>query len=678
MFRLRDARSMLRLGIRPSWEPPMVASNSNCSDPLEQAVAAGLAAGHAHRRLPARRRASLLMIRDRARASGDRAAAIVELLPIVRLYPCAEPPQKIVARLLHEMHDERALEAWSGIARRFPNSMDTFRTLLTLTHRRAGPEAAGLLIRSRFPKMPTDFQQLLAYAYGCELVGAAAEARAAVERLSQLSARRASVRRITSWRTRRQADGDAVRRAVIEAAITPRRAGPTPASVTALETLFEQVLASRSAALQREQRRRAPVVFLVGSLGPGGAERQLVTTAIGLDALATDSANASDLAPQPVGVLARSLSDRSDGAFFLADLQRAGIPVNCYRDLPDFNGNPDRSVVRPMRTALKLLPRPIAEAMTKTTDLLRALDPEVVHIWQDGLIYAAGLAALLAGVPRIILNPRSVPQPDRRTHYPVEYEVIYRSMLRAPGVKLSVNSRHAAGRYAEWLGIDRDGIAVIANGVQPAAAAPDMEAEEMFAAFEARTAGSSLTLGTVMRLDANKRPILWVDVAARLLRAMPTSRFIVVGDGPLRAAAIRHAAAQSVLHRILFVGRSSCVGYWLSKMTVFLLLSEHEGLPNALIEAQLAGLAVVVSPAGGAAETLIPGVTGLVTSRKPTPDEVATLIADLAAAPGRLPAMGATARAWAETAFPIAPMIEKTLKLYRAVGEAAYGPASLG
>lgn len=671
MLRLRNTRLRAAPWIRPPSTTADPLSESSCMDPLEPAVAAGIAAGYARRRLPSERRADLIRLRDGARASGDHAGVIRELLQMVRQYPSAEAPQKIVARLLHEMHDERALAAWSGIARRFPNSMDAFRTLVTLTHRREGPEAAGLLVCERFPRMPSRYRQLLAYAHACELAGFTADGRAALDRLWQLAGRRARLANIVPWIGR--ADAQAARRREIEA-ITARQ--PQPPAMTVLEALFEQALAARPAALRRERRLQAPVVLLVGSLGSGGAERQVVMTAIGLAARgAAGEPPPGDFVPRPVSVLTRSLTARPDGAFFLPQLQRSGIATGCYRELPDFNNRPDLSVVRPLHKALKLVPRSIAEATIKTTDMLRGLDPEVVHIWQDGLIYAAGLAALLAGVPRIVLSPRSVPQPDRRTDYPIEYDLIYRSMLRAPGVKLAANSRHAANRYAEWLEIDCEDIAVIANGVGRGSIIPDAASEEMFASFDARTTGSTLTLGTVMRLDANKRPLLWIDAAARLLHEVPTARFIVVGDGPLRTAAVRRAAANSILDRMLFVGRSACVWYWLSKMTAFLLLSEHEGLPNALIEAQLAGVPVITSPAGGAAETLVPDVTGVVTSGSPTAEEVASIIAGLTAMPERLRRMGAAAAARASTAFPVDLMIDRTLELYRAAGESAYRPA---
>ena len=118
---------------------------------------------------------------------------------------------------------------------------------------------------------------------------------------------------------------------------------------------------------------------------------------------------------------------------------------------------------------------------------------------------AAGLAALLAGVPRIVLSGRSTPPPDRRERYLVEYDVIYKSLLRAPGVKLSVNSHYAAGRYARWLGIDERAIAVAPNGVAPLSTEADLASQAAFGMFESRTGKGALTIGAVMRVEEVKR-----------------------------------------------------------------------------------------------------------------------------------------------------------------------------
>ncbi|MDP1966339.1 MAG: glycosyltransferase [Reyranella sp.] len=665
-------------------------------DPLGTAIAKGLAAGNAKRRPTQEIRKAARAIRDHARATGGREAAILELETFVSDYPAVEEFQKIVARLLHEMHDERALGAWLGISLRFPASMDAFHNLALLTQRAKGSDALRTILQARFPRMPRRLDQLLAYAEACDAAGETLKRRAAFDRLARIFAKRNdSWLLATSWLEeewginrsagtilRRLAAGtglgapilrDSQRLQTVVGAWEQSESRAVDqgslASVKVLGALFDRVLEARQSAALLPSRDTGSLLLLTGSLGTGGAERQLVTTAIGLSQMSLEQRTLQDgLILDPVNVMARSLRDRKDGAFFLSNLQQAGVSVRSYRELPDFAGDLATSAVRPALSALGFLPWSTAEAVIKLTDQLRLMKPEVVHIWQDGLVYAAGLAALLAGVPRIILSGRSTPPPDRRENYLVEYDIIYRSLLREPGVKLSVNSRYAANRYAAWLNMDPERIAVIPNGVARAPNTADPGAETAFREFEQRTGPSSLTLGAVMRLDEVKRPLLWVDAAASILGRIPDARFTIVGDGPLRARAEKRAEALGISGRCLFVGRSTCVGYWLSKMDALMLLSEHEGLPNALIEAQLAGVPVITSAAGGAPEAVVPGKTGIVTSLNPTPGNMADLFTALMAEPGRLKQMGIEAEQWAKVAFPIGRMLSSTLQTYADAG----------
>jgi len=86
--------------------------------------------------------------------------------------------------------------------------------------------------------------------------------------------------------------------------------------------------------------------------------------------------------------------------------------------------------------------------------------------------------------------------------------------------------------------------------------------------------------------------------------------WVGLGDGPLLDKSQALARELGIADRILFVGHSKHVGYWYDKMNVKVLMSSHEGLPNVLIEAQVLGVPVVSTPAGGAEECFVNGRTG--------------------------------------------------------------------
>jgi len=223
-----------------------------------------------------------------------------------------------------------------------------------------------------------------------------------------------------------------------------------------------------------------------------------------------------------------------------------------------------------------------------------------------------------------------------------------------------------AKRYADWLNVDPKRVGLIHNGVRVQSTTGDAASvalAEKFGVFEGH---SDFVVGTVMRFDRNKRPLLWVEVALAILNRQPAARFVLIGEGPLFDSARELVSRSGREGSFLFTGRTDCVGFWLKRMSVFLLLSLHESLPNGLIEAQLAGLPVVSTPAGGAAETFIDGETGTLLDDSEQVDvtEVADAVFRWRLDPDTANSVARLAAETARTRFSIGAMAEATVVAY--------------
>jgi glycosyltransferase involved in cell wall biosynthesis len=108
-----------------------------------------------------------------------------------------------------------------------------------------------------------------------------------------------------------------------------------------------------------------------------------------------------------------------------------------------------------------------------------------------------------------------------------------------------------------------------------------------------------------------KAPLDFVRVAARVARAVPEARFVMIGDGPLRGAAQELAAELGVADRIVFPGWWDDVAGLLAAASVSLLTSRHEGLPCAVVESLAAGVPVVATAVDGTPEAVHHGHNGL-------------------------------------------------------------------
>lgn len=366
----------------------------------------------------------------------------------------------------------------------------------------------------------------------------------------------------------------------------------------------------------RQPRALAPdrlgrLTLLTGSLGPGGAERQLSRTAAALETLRRQDGHIAGIPiDRPVEVVVRAHDSGQQRDFYLPDLRAADVELHEIAHMP-VSTSESLGVTDPDLLAfLDYLPSKVAYGVRRLAQHFRQSQSDIVSMWQDGACLMAGLAALIAEVPRIQIMIRGLPPIIRKHMFQPDYEILYRALAKVPGVEFVSNSRSAAKAYATWLDLPIERFAIVYNGVQCMECHSTDTLDSTWQTFCERAPGNGPVIGGVFRFDTDKRPITWIRFAARYAKRHPEARFVLVGDGRLFSDAVRVATELGVVDRILFVGRSVDVGYWMKKMDVLVLMSSFEGLPNVLIEAQYMGVPVVSTPAGGASECFIEGVTG--------------------------------------------------------------------
>jgi glycosyltransferase involved in cell wall biosynthesis len=109
----------------------------------------------------------------------------------------------------------------------------------------------------------------------------------------------------------------------------------------------------------------------------------------------------------------------------------------------------------------------------------------------------------------------------------------------------------------------------------------------------------TLTVGLVARFRPQKRVDRWVEVASVLHKKNTDIKFLMVGDGPddemLRAKISEH----KLTGIIELAGKLNDTYSAYKKIDIFLLTSDFEGLPLALLEAMSCGCVPIVSNVGG-------------------------------------------------------------------------------
>src|SRR5205814_352579 len=120
--------------------------------------------------------------------------------------------------------------------------------------------------------------------------------------------------------------------------------------------------------------------------------------------------------------------------------------------------------------------------------------------------------------------------------------------------------------------------------------------------------GDEAVVTLVARLVPIKRVDRFLESAA-LLRGRPDTRFVVVGDGELRAQLEASEPARALGDRLVWAGFRRDMPDVCFASDVVALTSDNEGTPVSLIEAQAAGTVVVSTNVGGVRSVVLDGET---------------------------------------------------------------------
>lgn len=144
----------------------------------------------------------------------------------------------------------------------------------------------------------------------------------------------------------------------------------------------------------------------------------------------------------------------------------------------------------------------------------------------------------------------------------------------------------------------------------------------------------SVLLGLVGRLDPQKNHALLIEALHLAGDEVPQVSLVFVGDGSFKCKQELQAYAESngVASRILWAGASSDMASIYSALDVLCLCSDVEGFPNVLAEAMSAGLPCVTTDVGDAA--LIVGDCGWIVPPGDAPALSRALLQAVRALPG--------------------------------------------
>jgi len=382
------------------------------------------------------------------------------------------------------------------------------------------------------------------------------------------------------------------------------------------------------------------ILFLIGSLELGGAERQmamLIRSLVGL------------------GVNCHLFVLESPGPVY-ASLKGIDLAIHDggYRRKSVFF----EKVIRLFRAQFTLF------------RVLAKIRPDVIHAYLPLTNFMGVLAGRLSGVPLVITSRRALgTHQDRYKGWRV-FDILSFRLSHL----VTVNSR-AVGQdtLIRDLG-DPSKISVIYNGID----ALPFESGRSKREAVRRALGIAPKEKVVISI-ANLIPYKGladlIETAAVVSARMPQVKFLLIGeDRGIQEKLEEKSRRLGVSQQVVFLGQRLDVPDLLAAGDLLALSSHEEGFSNVILEAMAAGLPVVATDVGGNREAVLDGVTGwLVAPRDPA--VMADRILDLLSDQEKAAAWGRRGQDRVKEAFTIDGMVEAHMRLYRLAGPGSGVPS---
>jgi L-malate glycosyltransferase len=302
------------------------------------------------------------------------------------------------------------------------------------------------------------------------------------------------------------------------------------------------------------------ILFLVSTLGLGGAEKQLIAWA-------------------------QILQARFRAEVFVASF---AATVNARRGALEELGVPVLIVGRDISNAQRI---------GRVMSFVRKNRVDVVHAFSFRLSPIAVLTATASGAA-VAASFQGDGEADIRLLSAPQRLLTLRTVKR-----YTSNSRDAIARVRSRLRADAV-LEYVPNLVTP----PDPECIE-----RRRVAPDHDPVAlAVARLDHNKRLDVFLDALVLARKSEPRLTGVIVGDGPDRDQLTERALSLGLLPEgVTFPGAMLDPSDNYAGADIFVHLAESEGMPNVVLEAMATGLPVVTTAAGDLRNLMRPNENGL-------------------------------------------------------------------
>jgi glycosyltransferase involved in cell wall biosynthesis len=311
---------------------------------------------------------------------------------------------------------------------------------------------------------------------------------------------------------------------------------------------------------------------------------------------------------------------------------------------------------------------------------LRCIKPDAV-VFLDGDFFTTPLACVLAAyvvtkgnVSMTIHSPSNLQEPEKkRTKYRfglpdfglwwyprVWWPLLPWKMRARLTNRVLISNRSMKDKVVRFFGYPESKIGLVSHGVDVTTFKP-CQATRMRMRREWGIPDDALVIVSTSRLSREKRVDRIVSAFEQIAAQNPSVWLVLSSEGPLKGDIEKIISDSRCGGRIKLLGHAKEIAPVLQGADVYVLASEFEGLPLALMEAMATGLVCLMSNISGPDEMIEDGRNGFLIERSPA-GVLAGFQKALALTPQQREKMADSARATIEQKYELEKAIQSAFE----------------
>lgn len=244
--------------------------------------------------------------------------------------------------------------------------------------------------------------------------------------------------------------------------------------------------------------------------------------------------------------------------------------------------------------------------------VLKKINPDIVHCHSSKAGAVGRIAARLIGVKFVYYTPHAyVFQNIYLSKIKKEIYIFIEKILSRYFTTKTINVSLGEKNYALNHNIDKcDKFIVIYNGIKENNSIGNIFIKNKLER-EFKIDTQIMTIGVVSRVDEQKDPVTFINIAKETLNKYSDVKFIYVGDGDLYKTMKEQVLQEGLEEKIIFTGFRKDTEDILGIFDIVLTTSLYEGMPYVLIESLASSLPIVATNVVGNNEIVVNNKNGL-------------------------------------------------------------------